>query len=243
MTKKIGYLTIDDAPTDDFRNKVDFLFQNNIPAIFFCEGRKLEQRPEEIIYAIKKGFVIGNHSYNHPHFSSISLTEAKEQIKKTDEIIDEIYKKSGIQRPTKVFRFPGLNKGEGNNYENFNWDKPRVIELQTFLKNLGYTRPKFENINYKWWEKAGLKKNIDVDCSFDTMDWTVADGSHKYEIKDLQGMYDRMDEDYPEEHRGLNFNGSNEIIMMHDSPNIADMFQPLIKRLIEKGIKFELPKF
>jgi hypothetical protein len=33
MTKKICYLTIDDAPSNNFKNKVNFLFQNEIPEI------------------------------------------------------------------------------------------------------------------------------------------------------------------------------------------------------------------
>jgi len=35
MTRKIAYLTIDDAPTKDFRKKVDFLIKKKVPATFF----------------------------------------------------------------------------------------------------------------------------------------------------------------------------------------------------------------
>ncbi len=50
------------------------------------------------MFAIKKGFIIGNHSYAHPHFSKITKEEAFEQIKKTDKIIEEVYKKSRNKR-------------------------------------------------------------------------------------------------------------------------------------------------
>ena len=39
-----AYLTIDDAPSENFEEKVEFLEGKNIPAIFFCEGRYIEKR-------------------------------------------------------------------------------------------------------------------------------------------------------------------------------------------------------
>ena len=57
--QKIAYLTIDDAPTEDFIRKVNYLKSVNVPAIFFCRGDRLEQRPDDLIYAIQQGFIIG----------------------------------------------------------------------------------------------------------------------------------------------------------------------------------------
>ena len=51
---KIAYLTIDDAPSNDFKRKVDYLLSKSIPAIFFCRGNLMEKRPEVVTYAIKK---------------------------------------------------------------------------------------------------------------------------------------------------------------------------------------------
>lgn len=231
MAKKIGYLTIDDAPTDDFRNKVDFLFQNNIPAIFFCIGRCITpKREKDIIYAIKKGFVIGSHSWNHSNFEKLSQTQIKEEIAKTDELIDRLYNDAGVKRPIKVFRFPFIRKrGKNQKY------------LQQVLKDLGYEQPDFKKITVIPYDH--IEGDIDVGCTYDTMDWTVADGSHMFGVKTLQDMFDRMDEDKPFEGRPLNYEKTNDIIMMHDDERIKDMFQLIIKRLIEKGIKFELPKF
>ena len=231
MAKKIGYLTIDDAPTNDFRNKVDFLFQNNIPAIFFCIGRCINPvREKEIIYAIQKGFLIGSHSWNHSNFEELSETQIKEEITKTDELLDRLYSKAGVKRKIKLFRFPFIKKGGKNRKY-----------IQTVLKNLGYKQPKFEKITVTPYDEK--KGDLDISCTYDTMDWTVSDGSHMFGIKSLQDMYDRMDEDEPFKGRPLTYDKSNDIIMMHDDERIKDMFQLIIKRLIEKGIKFELPKF
>ena len=102
---KKAILTIDDAPSSDFRNKVRYLKKNNITAIFFIIGKVAEKKIDDLVYAIKKGFIIGNHSYSHPSFSDISLKEAEKQIKETDKIIEKAYKKAGIKRQIKVFRF------------------------------------------------------------------------------------------------------------------------------------------
>ena len=65
---KIAYLTIDDAPSKDFIRKLDFLSSKNIPAILFCEGRFLEERFDDGVCAIRKGYIVGNHGYDHKYF-------------------------------------------------------------------------------------------------------------------------------------------------------------------------------
>lgn len=115
--KKYAYLTIDDAPSGNFSEVCDYLKEMKIPAIFFCEGRKLVKRKNEVINAIKDGFIIGNHSYNHSNFSGISIEEARKEITETDIIIEELYKNAGVKRDYKLFRFPGLNNGCVTEYQ------------------------------------------------------------------------------------------------------------------------------
>ena len=154
MTK--AYLTIDDAPSKDFRKKINYLIKKNIFAIIFCIGQNIKKNKKDVIYAIKKGFVIGNHSYNHPHFSEIELEECLNQIKKTDKIIEDLYKETEIKRPIKIFRFPYGDKG-GKNKKN----------IQEILKSLSYKQPKFENIKYLYYRFYGLHKDWDVFFTFD----------------------------------------------------------------------------
>ena len=228
---KTAYLTIDDAPSKDFKRKVDYLFSKNVPAIFFCIGELMRKRPKVIIYAIKKGFIIGNHSYNHPNFSKLTLIESFEQIKETDDIIEKLYKKAGIKRPIKIFRFPYLKKGGKNKKA-----------IQRFLKKSGYKQPKFENITYEWYKKQGLHKDIDVCYSYDVMDWATIEKKPMYGIKGLKEVLARMDENVPEGCRGLNYPNSNEIIGLHDQEKTAKMFPLIIEKLIEKNLKFKLPE-
>jgi peptidoglycan/xylan/chitin deacetylase (PgdA/CDA1 family) len=219
--EKIAYLTIDDAPSEDFRNKVDYLASKRISAVFFCIGKLLDKRREDVIYAIKRGFIIGNHSYDHPKFSDLPLKECYEQIRKTDGLIDEIYKKAGVKRPAKFFRFPFGDKGG-----------LRKDKIQAFLRKLGYTQPKFEGITYEYYRKEGLLDDVDWYWTYDCME---------YAIDSLEKVYERMDENVPEGCRGLNYADSEEIILIHDMSKTIHMFKPIIDRLITKGIKFKLP--
>src|SRR5262245_50027868 len=111
MAAKIAYLTIDDSPTKDFIPKLEYLITKRIPAVWFCEGARLEQYPDSVIIAIKAGYIIGNHSYSHPSFSTISLETAFAEIDRTHRIIEDLYARAGVKRPAKFFRFPYGDKG------------------------------------------------------------------------------------------------------------------------------------
>ncbi|MFC1774793.1 polysaccharide deacetylase family protein, partial [Nanoarchaeota archaeon] len=56
---KSSYLTIDDSPSENLKEKIQFLLDKNVPAILFCQGSNLEKNKEAVAFAIKKGFIIG----------------------------------------------------------------------------------------------------------------------------------------------------------------------------------------
>lgn len=237
-----AYLTIDDAPSEEFRQKVDFLLSKNIPAIFFCRGTRLEERKEEVVYAIQKGFVIGNHTYSHPHFSKLSKEECFKQIAITDKLIEEVYRKAGRKRPAKLFRFSYGDKGAGDEFEK-GWreecrknvrkaDRERVAEVQAFLKKHGYVQPKFQGITHSWYRKAKLEKDFDVVWTYDTHDWRLYRWLDK-----LEAIFKRMDES-PD----LNSKNSDNIVLMHDFPQTFELFKQIIERMIQKGLKFKSPE-
>ena len=206
----------------------------------FCVGKELEKFEDSAIYAIKKGHIIGNHSYNHSNFSEIGLTEAKNQIEKTDKIINQIYSKAKIKRPINVFRFPYLCNGDKKDYGKTNWGNKHVKSIQKILKDLGYKQPNFKRINYKWYKKAKLNKCLNVDCTYDSFDWVLNEGEEMHGYHDLPTVLSRIDENVPEGGRGLNNLNSNEIIMMHAWIKNNE-FKALIEKIIKKGIIFKLP--
>ena len=84
-------LTIDDFSSKNTPAIVDYLKEKGIKIIFFAEGRKVERFYEEAKYALKNGMIIGNHSYSHPAFSSLTVEEAIAEIEKCEGILDKLY--------------------------------------------------------------------------------------------------------------------------------------------------------
>src|SRR5688572_29155055 len=121
MLMKTAYMTIDDSPTKHTDQLTDFLLARDIPAVLFCIGSAytdlgiqcegMEQLPEPIVRAIKKGFVVGNHTYTHRRSSELSYDEVIAEIEKTERIIDDLYKKAGKSRTHKLLRFPHIDRG------------------------------------------------------------------------------------------------------------------------------------
>ena len=158
-------LTFDDGPSEHFDKLLSYLIKNNYKSIFFCLGKNLEipKRRKQVIKAIKKGFLIGNHSYSHPNFNILSFKKAKEEIIKTDKIIEKIYQEAKVKRPIKLFRFPYLRRGLLN-----------YFRIQKLLKKLDY-----KNIITSW--------RYDVGCSLSTKDWDKKTTS-EFAIKRIQNV-------------------------------------------------------
>lgn len=119
-----AYLTIDDVSTENTPIIMDYLNEKGITPILFSVGENVKTHWDEALYALKKGAVIGNHSYTHPHFSDLTLSECRNEIIKQENILDELYHSAGIARKYKPIRFPYGDKG-GKNKE----------DLQKFLQN------------------------------------------------------------------------------------------------------------
>lgn len=251
MPAKRVYLTIDDAPSKDFKIKVDFLFENKISAIFFCIGENLPKYETDVVYAIKKGFMIGNHSYNHKHFSDTTLEEGIASIKKTDEIIEKLYNRSEIHRPFKLFRFPFFDQGgdlSGDAYEG-KWSLPenkwftyerddKRIAIQAYLKELGYSQPKFEGINMRYFNDKKLLEGADVRCTFDQMEYYLGDVNAPYSMGSVDNILGRINEDIPYQGRSLNCLETSDIILIHDEEKTTELFYRIINRYMEKRFEF-----
>lgn len=117
--RKTAYLTFDDGPSEHTRIKLDYLQERGINAIWFCLGENLKQYTNEAVYAVQQGHVLGNHSYNHPKFSELGWQEAREQIERTDQWLQEVYSQAGVEWIVKTFRFPYLDDGSSNTDPDF----------------------------------------------------------------------------------------------------------------------------
>jgi len=98
-SEKAVALTFDGGSSNKGTEQIlDILKENHIRCTMFLTGRFMEHYPELVRRILRDGHEIGNHTYNHPHFTNLeidgtnktraSMTEArfKNQLLRTDSI-------------------------------------------------------------------------------------------------------------------------------------------------------------
>lgn len=100
------YLTFDDGPDPRYTpGLLDMLSAHGVHAGFFLVGRQAEQYPELVERIVAEGHRLGNHSYSHPVFNELSLSEQIVEIERTDRVLamfDGI-ERHGFRPPRGVF--------------------------------------------------------------------------------------------------------------------------------------------
>ena len=144
-------LTIDDVPSKNTPAIVDYLEEKGIRPILFAVGENLERRPEEALYALRRGMIVGNHTFSHPHVSELSPEEAIEDIERCEALLDALYGEAGVPRLYRPFRFPFGDKG-GRSHD----------ALQAFLKRRGLDKVREAEIGYPCCREQGLDRDIDT---------------------------------------------------------------------------------
>ena len=247
------YLTLDDAPSSDFINKVEFLESVNMPAIFFCRGDFLEKRMDEAVYALNKGFLLGSHSYRHIRHSHLSRKEAKASILRNHELLEMVYQKANMRWRTKLFRFPYLDRGCGSfpvnpddtTEEGREWlakimlgvvgesDVPSLSalankdELQRFLKELGYISIA-EEIEQAGFSDTDFGRGSDVNITYCSDDWHML-SRHRPRYQDTPEILCERLRNYLEKSKL-----AAEIILMHDYEEeyAKEAFKKMVETLV-----------
>ena len=92
---KVVALTFDDGSDGYYVQSIlNTLSANNVKATFFLTGQGAENHPQAIKNIVAAGHDIGNHSYNHPDFTTVSTTEMTNQLNQTETIITNLTGKS-----------------------------------------------------------------------------------------------------------------------------------------------------
>ena len=225
-------LTIDDVSSENTPAIVDYLCSKNIKVIMFMVGQWAENHPDELVYALKHGMIVGNHSYSHPHFSEISFEEAKEEILKNEEVLNRFYEQAGVERRFRPFRFPYGDKG-GDNKE----------LLQAFLKDNGFDKVKDTELGYPWWSERGLDKDIDTFWTFDFAEYCIRPGSGF----GLEDVMKRIHDKETEDGAVLLKDNSSHILLLHAHDETEELvpgyYKIFIEELLENGVEFTDPEF
>src|SRR5690625_1323952 len=91
QTQKDVYLTFDNGYEAGYTEKIlNILQQEKVPATFFLTGHYIEEEPALVKRMVKDGHIIGNHSYHHPDFTTMSKTEIKQELKLVEDAVAKI---------------------------------------------------------------------------------------------------------------------------------------------------------
>ena len=125
---KIAYLTFDDGPSNHTLEILNTLDKYNVKATFFVNYKEgNEELYKEIV---KRGHVLGNHTYSHVYSNIYSSKEAfVADVQKLD---NELQKITG-KEPSKIIRFPGGSNNTIGGSIKF------MSELAKNMTDLGYT--------------------------------------------------------------------------------------------------------
>jgi|SRR5271157_45691 len=104
------FLTFDDGPVHCTGSILDYLSQTGQRATFFVIGRNLRSPSlrKLAIRAMEDGHDLGNHSYTHTSFSTLSPNGIEQEIVKTHKCIEEVARDAGVSKRVRslFFRFP-----------------------------------------------------------------------------------------------------------------------------------------
>ncbi|MED3761766.1 polysaccharide deacetylase family protein [Peribacillus frigoritolerans] len=122
--EKVVALTFDDGPSKNVNEILPLLAKYDVKATFFLIGNEIEKYPEEAGKIAEAGHQIGNHTYSHRRMVFKSPSYIKEEIEKTDKLIQNAGYEGAIDvRPPNGKKIIGLpyylNK---NDRETITWD-------------------------------------------------------------------------------------------------------------------------
>jgi peptidoglycan/xylan/chitin deacetylase (PgdA/CDA1 family) len=79
-TAKTVALTFDDGPGRSTGAVIDILRRYRVPATFFNIGQAMATRPYLVQEEVQDGFAMGNHSWNHPHLTTLPALQQGTEI-------------------------------------------------------------------------------------------------------------------------------------------------------------------
>jgi len=155
------------------RTRVDFLLRQGVEtAVWFCECQYMETNLDSVIYALEKGFTIGNHASSHSAFSQLSIAEACAEIEQTEELIRTAHSQAGREDCPLYFRFPYGDKGDGGRPAEVLPDPQLAAHrkaIQVFLKERGYKPPPWDyQLVDSSYHQPG---DVDWLWTFESKDW------------------------------------------------------------------------
>lgn len=225
---KPAFLTIDDSPSRHMPERIRFLAERGILALWFCRGDYLEARPEAAILALRSGQILGNHSYDHAYFSKLTLEQAADQIDRTEAILERLHREAGVPRALKVFRFP---------YEDRIGTPEHHAALQAMLRERGFALPALAGILDPRFLQHVTENDASLFWTYDAEDWTLPSPESTEAESKLRAVFQRMDRDDGEAGCGLHVPGA-EVVVLHDHSHTGSLWPRVVQGLLDRGLEF-----
>lgn len=181
------------AEKENLYRILEILDKYNVKGTFFVMGKWVTDSAEntEKLRKIKEGgHEIGNHSYKHPSFSKISDERIREEIQKTDKIVEDV-----TGEKMNLFRFPS---GDYN-------DKAFKA-----VKDLGYTCIQWDADSVDW-------KELGADTEYNRVMKNVKPGSIMLFHNNTKNTPNNLEKIIPElQQQGYKFITVGEMIYKED---------------------------
>ena len=142
---KSFYLTFDGAPNPPGTDNIlVVLSAHGCLATFFMEGHRVAVAADCAARVLAAGHDVGNHSFTHQEFGNLSVAEVRDELQRTDDILDE---KLGIRprycRPPWGITTPDVERAILDwgytivlwSYSNRDWETPDVEVLAERIIN------------------------------------------------------------------------------------------------------------
>lgn len=225
-------LTIDDVSSKNTPAIVDYLQEKGIRALLFAQGDKVEKYYDEAVYALRQGMIMGNHSYSHRAFSSMTAEEGVADIEKCEALLDRLYRDAGVERRFRPFRFPYGDKG-GKNKD----------ALQEYLAKRGFDKVDDTRIPYAWWRENGLHTDIDTFWTFDFEEHRLqSDRTFSYDA-----IREKMQNRNPKAGAALYGEGNRHILLLHAHDETDEIlpgyYRLFIDDMLAQCVVFDEPSF
>jgi peptidoglycan/xylan/chitin deacetylase (PgdA/CDA1 family) len=222
-------ITIDDLPvhapfpTGVSANQVNdqmvaALKAAGVPAIGFVNGIGVEQHPETIqalSHWRAAGFVLGNHSWSHPHLSHLTLAQFEEELSKGEPMLAKL-DGNAIWR---WLRYPFLDEGK---------DEAQRIAARQVLARRGYKVADVTMSSGDWaftgaWARCNTARDEASVAELERMYLAAAKESIAVARSTAHALYGR---DIP------------YVLLMHDSAMSAHMMPKVIQLYRNAGFRF-----
>ena len=248
MTAEI-YLTIDDSPSAATGRLVDFLNDRGIPALFFCRSDGVDRHGRGgLLHAIRSGHVLANHSAAHIPAGDLTFDQWRADFERCEAVLDSLYAEAGAVRPGKYYRFPYLDRGDGDRVERrfpalinavAQGETPdlaqtgKMPDIQRYLKERGFTQP-FAGVTHPLYRIPAIQDAADCFLTYSSGDWMLTARHLGNWPQQSAGDIIRAMEADP----WLLKPGERSILLMHDDAEISDAFSSIISYVAERKVRF-----